>query len=111
MGLFGSSQLRLEFSLGLSQAFEPPCVVAEEKPFEAVTSSSNPTLTPRGVHHVRCVESKKLDQTGGDGDSKRGIRQGQGRARAIRADFSQNSHELWLLNPCENHPRKRRALL
>jgi hypothetical protein len=34
------------------------------------------TPKPGGVHHVRCVEAKKLDQTGGDGDPKRGILQG-----------------------------------
>src|SRR4030095_10735506 len=32
-----------------------------------VSSSSKRTPKPGGVHHVRCVEAKKLDQTGGDG--------------------------------------------
>src|SRR5262249_53709641 len=44
-------------------------------------------LTRKGVGHVRCVEAK-LDQTGRNGDSKRGILQGQSRAREIRPDLS-----------------------
>src|SRR4051812_37281840 len=64
--------------------FHGPECHARQTGYELVSSSSRSSPTATGTHHVRWVETKKLDETGGDGDPKRGIRQGQGRARAIR---------------------------
>src|SRR5262249_23526087 len=52
-----------------------------------------------------------LDQTRGNGDSKRWRLQGKGGARQVRSNLPQNSSMLRLLDPRQSYSRKGRALL
>ena len=59
----------------------------------------------KGVSYVKYVEARGLDEARRHGDPRRGIFQGQGGARQVRPNFSQDPGVLRLLHHREDHPR------
>ena len=67
------------------------------------------TIDKKGLSYDKYVKARGLDQARGHGDPRRGILQGQGGARQIRPDFSQNSGLLRLLVIAKIIPGRRGA--